>query len=67
MREHAAKNFLTGLGIDPVRIVAVSKGATARFAPGTTEEAYQLNRRDQFISIKPGTGTGALTTYRTNE
>ena len=66
-RANAAKNFLIGLGIDPVRIVAVSKGATARFAPGTTEEAYQLNRRDQFISIKPGTGTGALTTYRTNE
>lgn len=66
-RANAAKNFLIGLGIDPVRIVAVSKGATTKFAPGTTEEAYQLNRRDQFISIKPGTGTGALTTYRTNE
>ena len=66
-RAKAAKNFLIGLGINPVRIVAVSKGATMRFAPGTTEEAYQLNRRDQFIPIKPGTGTGALTTYRTNE
>ena len=66
-RANAAKNFLIGLGIAPVRIIAVSKGATTRFAYGTTEEAYQLNRRDQFISIKPGTGTGALTTYRTNE
>jgi outer membrane protein OmpA-like peptidoglycan-associated protein len=66
-RANAAKNFLIGLGIEPVRIVAVSKGATTRFAPGTTEEAYQLNRRDQFINIKPGTGTGTLTTYRTNE
>jgi peptidoglycan-associated lipoprotein len=66
-RASAAKNFLIGLGIAPVRIIAVSEGATMRFAPGTTEEAYQLNRRNQFISIKPGTGTGALTTYRTNE
>jgi outer membrane protein OmpA-like peptidoglycan-associated protein len=66
-RANAAKNFLIGLGIAPVRIIVVSKGATTRFAPGTTEAAYQLNRRDQFISIKPGTGTGALTTYRTNE
>lgn len=66
-RANAAKNFLIGLGIIPVRIVVVSKGETTRFAPGSTEEAYQLNRRDQFISIKPGTGTGALTTYRTNE
>ncbi len=66
-RANAAKDFLIGLGIPPVRIIAVSKGATTIFAPGTTEEAYQLNRRDQFISIKPGTGTGALTTYRTNE
>ncbi len=66
-RANAAKNFLIGLGIAPVRIIVVSKGATTRFAPGTTEDAYQLNRRDQFISIKPGTGTGALTTYRTNE
>jgi outer membrane protein OmpA-like peptidoglycan-associated protein len=66
-RANAAKNFLIGLGIDPVRIVAVSKGATTKFAPGTTEEAYQLNRRDRFIPIKPGTGTGALTSYRTNE
>ena len=66
-RANAAKNFLIGLGIAPVRITVVSKGATTRFAPGTTEDAYQLNRRDQFMSIKPGTGTGALTTYRTNE
>jgi peptidoglycan-associated lipoprotein len=66
-RANAAKNFLIGMGIDPVRIVAVSKGATTRFAPGTTEDAYQLNRRDQFISIKPGTGTGALTSYLTNQ
>ncbi len=66
-RANAAKDFLIGQGIAPVRIIAVSKGATTIFAPGTTEEAYQLNRRDQFISIKPGTGTGALTTYRTNE
>lgn len=66
-RANAAKDFLIGQGIAPVRIIAVSKGATTIFAPGTTEEAYQLNRRDQFISIKPGTGTGALTTYRTNQ
>ncbi len=66
-RANAAKNFLIGLGIEPVRIVAVSKGATTKFAPGTTEDAYQLNRRDKFISIRPGTGTGALTTYSTTE
>lgn len=66
-RADSAKSFLIGLGIEPVRIIAVSEGATMRFAAGTTEEAYQLNRRAQFISVKPGTGTGALTSHLTDE
>lgn len=61
-RASAAKTFLIGMGIDPVRIVSKSMGKTERFAPGTTEEAYQLNRRDHFIPIKPGTGTGIVST-----
>jgi len=66
-RANAAGDFLVKLGIEPIRIVAISRGKTTRFAPGTTEEAFQLNRRAYFLSLKPGTGTGALTTFKTND
>ncbi len=66
-RANTAKDFLVKLGIEPTRIVAVSKGKTTKFAAGTTEEAYQLNRRVHFLPLKPGTGTGALTTFKTND
>ena len=64
-RANAAKDFLVKLGIDPIRIVPVSKGKTAGFAAGTTEEAFQLNRRAYFIVIEPmaKAGVGARIYY----
>jgi peptidoglycan-associated lipoprotein len=58
-RADAAKAYLVKLGIDPSRIIAVSKGETTKFAPGSTEEAYQLNRRAHFIPMRPGSMPGA--------
>lgn len=48
-RADAAKAYLVKLGIDPKRITTETKGATTKFSSGTTEEAFQLNRRSHFI------------------
>lgn len=53
-RADAVRQFLIGLGISPSGISAVSRGETMRFAEGTIEEAYQLNRRTHFIPAVPG-------------
>jgi peptidoglycan-associated lipoprotein len=58
-RAEAAKAYLVSLGVDPARIQTVSKGETTKFAVGTTEEAYQLNRRAHFLPIRPGFAPGA--------
>ena len=41
--------LVNNLGIDPSRITTASGGETTQFAAGSTEEAYQLNRRAHFI------------------
>ncbi len=51
-RAQAVKNFLVENGINRRRIIAVGKGETLRFAPGTTEREYQLNRRAHFITVE---------------
>lgn len=48
-RADAAKNYLIKLGISPGRIEAISRGETTQWAEGTTEDAYQQNRRAHFI------------------
>lgn len=58
-RADAAKAFLVGLGIDPSRITTASGGETTQFGAGTTEEAYQLNRRAHFIGTSPSAKVGA--------
>ncbi|MFB3147685.1 MAG: OmpA family protein, partial [Thermodesulfobacteriota bacterium] len=58
-RADAAKAFLVGLGIDPSRITTASGGETTQFGAGTTEEAYQLNRRAHFIGTSPMAKVGA--------
>lgn len=52
-RADAVRQFLIGHGISPARISALGTGETTRFAEGTTEEAYQLNRRAHFIPALP--------------
>ena len=52
-RADATRDFLVRLGINPKRIIALSRGETTRFAPGSTEHAFQLNRRSKFIPVDP--------------
>jgi len=58
-RADATKAFLVQLGIDPSRITTASGGETTQFGAGTTEEAYQLNRRAHFIATSPSARVGA--------
>ncbi len=58
-RADATKAFLVNLGIDPSRITTASGGETSQFGAGTTEEAYQLNRRAHFIGTSPTAEVGA--------
>lgn len=66
-RADATKAYLVGLGVDPKRIETVSKGETTKFAVGTTEYAYQLNRRARFIPVRPGSmPPGARVIFKSN-
>ena len=58
-RADATKAFLVSLGVAPSRITTASGGETTQFGAGTTEEAYQLNRRAHFIPVRPGSMPGA--------
>lgn len=44
-RANAVKTYLTQLGVDPARVLTVSYGKERPADPGTTEQAYALNRR----------------------
>lgn len=52
-RAEAARSYLVQLGINPKRIIALTKGETSQFAPGSTESEYQLNRRARFLPVDP--------------
>ena len=52
-RADATRSYLIQLGINPKRIIALPKGETRRFAPGSTESEYQLNRRARFLPVDP--------------
>jgi len=54
------------LGIDPMRIQTSSGGETEKFGAGTTEEAYQLNRRAHFIVMEPQAKVGARIYFKYN-
>jgi peptidoglycan-associated lipoprotein len=47
-RADSVKAYLVGLGVSPSKLESVSKGETEQWASGTTEEAYQQNRRAHF-------------------
>ncbi len=52
-RANAARDYLIHLGVNPKRIIALTKGETSQFAPGSTEGEYQLNRRARFLPVDP--------------
>ena len=52
-RAEAARAFMVQLGINPKRIIALTKGETTQFAPGSTESEFQLNRRARFLPVDP--------------
>jgi peptidoglycan-associated lipoprotein len=66
-RADAAKAYLVQLGVDPSRIQTTSQGETSKFAAGTTEDAYQLNRRAQFVPVNAGAAPGARIFFKFNE
>ena len=48
-RAESTKAYLVGLGVSPSKLEALSKGETEVWAAGTSEEAYQQNRRAHFV------------------
>ena len=44
-RADSVKAYLVGLGVSPKKLETISKGETEQWAPGSTEDAYQQNRR----------------------
>ena len=61
----SAKAYVVQQGVDPSRVQTSSGGETEQFGAGTTEEAYQLNRRAHFIVMEPSAkvGVGARIYY----
>lgn len=50
-RAKAAKDFLVNMGISPNRIEIVSLGEESPLVLGSNEEAWAMNRRDDFVII----------------
>jgi len=48
-RANAARRYLVSQGIEESRIEVVSYGEERPVDQGTTEDAYQKNRRDDFV------------------
>ena len=65
-RADSTKAYLVQLGIDPMRIQTSSGGETEKFGAGTTEEAYQLNRRAHFVVMEPMAKVGARIYFKYN-
>ncbi len=51
-RADATKSYLVGLGVSPSLLQAISKGETDQWASGTSEYAYQQNRRAHFVPVE---------------
>jgi len=52
-RAEATRDYLVHLGINPKRIIVLTRGETTKFAAGSTESAFQLNRRSRFLPVDP--------------
>ncbi|HSP07525.1 MAG TPA: OmpA family protein [Acidobacteriota bacterium] len=51
-RARSSKDYLVSLGIAESRISTISYGESKPFAEGHNEEAWQQNRRAQFVALK---------------
>jgi peptidoglycan-associated lipoprotein len=51
-RAKAAHDYLVRLGIDPLRIKTISFGEERPAVPGTGEDVWSKNRRDEFNTAK---------------
>ena len=56
-RALAAREALSGMGIDPSRVHEISFGKDKPVDPGHDEEAWSKNRRDDFVLLIPKMGT----------
>lgn len=54
-RGHAAREYLSKLGVPPGRVRVVSLGEEAPMSFGHDESAWAENRRDEFTFLMPGT------------
>ncbi len=61
-RADSTRAFLVNMGVDSGRISTTSGGATQQFAAGSTEDAYQLNRRAHFVPTVGMSSIGARIT-----
>ncbi len=50
-RADSVKSYLVGMGVPPSLLQAVSKGETEMWGAGTSEYAYQQNRRVHFVPL----------------
>lgn len=50
-RADSVKSYLVSSGINADKIQAVSRGETEKWATGTSDDSYGLNRRAHFIAI----------------
>lgn len=50
-RAESVKSYLVGAGVSPSLIQAVSKGETEKWGSGTSEYAFQQNRRAHFVPL----------------
>ncbi len=65
-RADSTRAGLVNLGVDASRIQTASGGETEQFAAGTTEDAYQLNRRAHLIVTSPTARVGARIIFQYN-
>lgn len=58
-RANAARDFLIGLGVGAERIETVSYGESHPVDPGSNEEAWAKNRRDDFVYLVGGSSSAS--------
>lgn len=50
-RAESVKSYLVKKGVPADMVQTISKGETEKWGPGTSEDAYQQNRRAHFIAL----------------